>query len=87
MIHSSSMEHEKDDEILGRDDIMDRYEQDAQEEQELSKEAPLVDPWNPSQFPDGGIKAWSVVLGGFCCLFCSFGWINCESAIAGARKI
>jgi hypothetical protein len=36
-------------------------------------------PWHPSQFPDGGTKAWLVVAGGFCCLFCSFGWINCKS--------
>ncbi|KAL2788200.1 major facilitator superfamily domain-containing protein [Aspergillus keveii] len=29
-----------------------------------------------SEFPDGGLKAWSVVVGGWCCLFCSYGWIN-----------
>lgn len=29
---------------------------------------------HPSQFPDGGIKAWLVVAGGFACLFCGFGW-------------
>lgn len=28
--------------------------------------------------PDGGLAAWSVVLGSWCVLFCSFGWINCE---------
>ncbi|ATZ47933.1 hypothetical protein BCIN_03g02090 [Botrytis cinerea B05.10] len=27
--------------------------------------------------PDGGWVAWSVVGGAFCCLFTSFGWINC----------
>ena len=37
-----------------------------------------VNPWDPSQFPDGGLAAWSVVAGAFCCVFCSFGWINCE---------
>lgn len=31
---------------------------------------------DPADFPDGGLKAWSVVLGGWCCLFTSFGWIN-----------
>ncbi|KAK6069026.1 monocarboxylate permease-like protein [Seiridium cupressi] len=28
-------------------------------------------------FPDGGRKAWLSVAGASCCLFCSFGWINC----------
>ena len=37
-----------------------------------------VNPWDPSQFPDGGLAAWLVVAGAFCCVFCSFGWINCE---------
>lgn len=35
---------------------------------------------DPSAFPDGGLEAWVVVSGAFCCLFCSFGWINCASA-------
>ncbi|PYH96097.1 MFS general substrate transporter [Aspergillus ellipticus CBS 707.79] len=26
--------------------------------------------------PDGGVVAWGVVLGAWCALFCSFGWIN-----------
>ena len=34
----------------------------------------------PGAFPDGGTSAWLVVLGGFCCLFCSFGWINCMAS-------
>ncbi|KFY85159.1 hypothetical protein V500_08656 [Pseudogymnoascus sp. VKM F-4518 (FW-2643)] len=25
---------------------------------------------------DGGFAAWSVVFGAWCCLFCSFGWVN-----------
>ncbi|PGH26608.1 hypothetical protein AJ80_01737 [Polytolypa hystricis UAMH7299] len=32
---------------------------------------------DPSSFPDGGLEAWSVVVGSFCALFVSFGWINC----------
>lgn len=32
---------------------------------------------NPADFPDGGLEAWLVVLGGWACLFVSFGWINC----------
>ena len=31
---------------------------------------------NPPEFPDGGAKAWLVILGGWCCLFVSFGWIT-----------
>ncbi|KAF2753018.1 MFS general substrate transporter [Pseudovirgaria hyperparasitica] len=30
-----------------------------------------------SDFPDGGRAAWTVVAGGFLCLFCSFGWMIC----------
>lgn len=36
-----------------------------------------VNPMDPSQFPDGGLKAWTVVFGAWCGLFVSFGWINC----------
>lgn len=25
---------------------------------------------------DGGIRAWTVVIGAWCCLFCAFGWVN-----------
>ncbi|PKS07137.1 hypothetical protein jhhlp_005737 [Lomentospora prolificans] len=31
----------------------------------------------PMDFPDGGTKAWLVVLGGWCSLFCTFGLVNC----------
>lgn len=31
--------------------------------------------------PDGGAEAWLVVLGAFCGLFVSFGWINCRSPL------
>lgn len=33
---------------------------------------------NPHDYPDGGWEAWLVVAGGFCTVFASFGWINCE---------
>lgn len=32
---------------------------------------------NPADFPDGGLRAWTVVFGGWCGLFCTFGLINC----------
>jgi hypothetical protein len=31
----------------------------------------------PSDFPDGGLKAWLVVFGGWCGLFCTMGVVNC----------
>ncbi|OOQ87143.1 putative monocarboxylate permease [Penicillium brasilianum] len=34
-------------------------------------------PPGPGPPPDGGAEAWLVVLGAFCGLFVSFGWINC----------
>ncbi|KAI0550981.1 monocarboxylate permease-like protein [Xylaria curta] len=33
---------------------------------------------NPDDFPDGGLEAWLVVVGGSLILFCSFGIINCS---------
>ncbi|RMZ85800.1 hypothetical protein DV737_g383, partial [Chaetothyriales sp. CBS 132003] len=33
--------------------------------------------FDPASFPDGGLRAWLVVLGAFCSLIVSFGWINC----------
>ena len=27
-------------------------------------------------FHDGGSRGWTCVLGGFCALFCTFGWLN-----------
>ena len=39
----------------------------------LVEEKPAEDGDGP---PDGGLTAWLVVLGAWCVLFCSFGWIN-----------
>ncbi|KAF2237332.1 MFS general substrate transporter [Viridothelium virens] len=46
---------------------------------DLEKATPTSAPpaFNPADFPDGGAKAWLVVAGCWCCLFVSFGWINC----------
>lgn len=43
-------------------------------QQEEKPKAPAG--FDPSSFPDGGLEAWLAVSGAFCCLFCSFGWIN-----------
>ncbi|KAK2777178.1 hypothetical protein FQN52_003203 [Onygenales sp. PD_12] len=50
-------------------------EKDAEKGQPT--QAPPSNPMDPSSFPDGGLEAWTVVFGGFCALFVSFGWINC----------
>jgi hypothetical protein len=39
-----------------------------------------MNPWHPSAFPDGGAKAWLTVLGSFCAMFVSFGWIGAIGA-------
>jgi hypothetical protein len=36
----------------------------------------------PGPPPDGGFQAWMTVLGAFCGLFVSFGWINCKYIIS-----
>ena len=40
---------------------------------------------DPAAFPDGGLQAWLVVLGAFCTVFASFGWINCTWQKFGTR--
>ncbi|KAL3459391.1 riboflavin transporter MCH5 [Aspergillus heterothallicus] len=32
---------------------------------------------DPTDIPDGGLRAWAVVAGSWCCMFASMGWINC----------
>lgn len=39
---------------------------------EANKEHPPAD----DVFPEGGLKAWGVVAGAFCVLFCTFGYLN-----------
>lgn len=50
-------------------------------EADMEKKSATPSPMDPASFPDGGLDAWLVVLGGFCCLFCSFGWINCRASV------
>ena len=46
------------------------------EKSEAVTPAPAGSP-GPGPPPDGGLEAWMSVLGAFCGLFVSFGWINC----------
>lgn len=53
---------------------------EAEADLEKAGKAPVVPQKggiDPASFPDGGFEAWSVVVGAWCCLFVSFGWINC----------
>lgn len=56
-------------------------EADLEKTGNIPKPAPVPAPApggvHPADFPDGGWEACLVVLGGWLCLFCSFGWINC----------
>lgn len=42
------------------------------------REPPDIERNEPAKFPDGGLRAWLVVVGAFFGLFTSFGWTNCE---------
>ena len=35
--------------------------------------------------PDGGLQAWLMVLGAWCSLFCTFGWINSTSTLSNVH--
>ncbi|KAF2192227.1 MFS general substrate transporter [Zopfia rhizophila CBS 207.26] len=69
------------------DSINRKVEEDVEQQPvepiEEKQDAPVepsseaINPWHPSQFPDGGKEAWLCLAGTFCCLFCSFGWLNC----------
>lgn len=50
---------------------------DAEKGTDATNGGPPPSAFDPRQNPDGGRQAWLCVLGGFCALFCSFGWINC----------
>ena len=40
-------------------------------------------PFDDDQYPDGGAAAWLVVAGAWCCVLCSYGWINCMNELCG----
>lgn len=52
-------------------------EQNPRAEPETQLEKNATEPASDGP-PDGGAEAWLVVFGGFCAVFSSFGWINCE---------
>jgi hypothetical protein len=58
-------------------DLEAKQEQEPRLEPDTQPKTEWIGP-NPDDFPDGGFEAWLVVLGGFCAVFSSFGWINCE---------
>ncbi|KAL3479736.1 riboflavin transporter MCH5 [Aspergillus californicus] len=49
------------------------------ESNKASEDIPPSEPSGPDKadFPDGGLRAWTVVAGSWCCMFASMGWINC----------
>ena len=49
----------------------------SEPESEKSGKQPTASLPTSSPPPDGGFKAWIVVAGAWCCLFCSFGYVNC----------
>jgi hypothetical protein len=61
-------------------EIVGQNEKDIEVAGDVSVAAPqAVNPMDPSQFPDGGLEAWTVVFGAACGIGVSFGWINCKN--------
>jgi hypothetical protein len=54
-------------------DDIDKFSQRGSDLEADSK----VRPCSLGYFPDGGLEAWLVVLGGWYALFCTFGLVNC----------
>lgn len=61
---------------VANDDTLDKW--DVEKRDPTPPSGASID---PNSFRDGGLKAWMVVFGGFCGMFVSFGWINCEVPI------
>ena len=52
-------------------------ESDESQEYQERTASPVSSDESPDVFPDGGLQAWLVVFGGWCALFCTFGFVNC----------
>jgi hypothetical protein len=82
MQHSAAdPDHVLDSKVISGDDINKKSDSQAgsRDEPSTSSENDAEKaPNQPSrtQAPDGGLKAWLVVLGAWCTAFCSFGWLN-----------
>ncbi|KAL8953618.1 MAG: hypothetical protein Q9222_000544 [Ikaeria aurantiellina] len=80
-IHSASKEPDETDAHILPDTSDDTAADHISDTEKGSSDVkPAVAGFDPSSFPDGGVQAWLAVSGAFCCLFCSFGWINCKRA-------
>lgn len=69
---------------VSRGSYDDKQKQDVENQPQAPPSKPSM--MDPSSFPDGGFEAWGTVLGGFCALFVSFGWINCKLKFTIARN-
>ncbi|KAI4254197.1 MAG: hypothetical protein L6R42_007295 [Xanthoria sp. 1 TBL-2021] len=77
--HSTSLSSRGDAQETDANILPDTSDQPDSDVEKASLDAkPAFTGFDPSSFPDGGLQAWLVVSGAFCCLFCSFGWVNCK---------
>jgi hypothetical protein len=70
---SSATSHD----LTGEKPDNERETHDAEDPQNWSSAEPP---------PDGGLQAWLMVLGAWCALFCTFGWINSMSTYQSGIK-
>jgi hypothetical protein len=72
--HKSDIEHSP---VRKKEMDLEQSSSTEKHTEPAQSSTPPVSPYHPSQFPDGGKSAYLCLLGGFCLLFCSFGWLNC----------